>query len=539
MNIQTEHLDNHVARLTVEIDQERLEKAKQATVRTLAKRVNIPGFRKGKAPYNIMVRYVGEPAILEETMETLGQEVYRETLDQSGLSPYGPGQLENFKLDPQPTFIYTVPLQPTVELGEYRGVRVDFTEPEVTDEMLNQQIKLLQEEEALIEESHRPAALGNRVTVDIHSFFVDGANEATDENAESSVETVDDAAAEVEDAHDEAEHDHDHDDDDDDEHDHDEHDDEDKHDDHHHHGDDDREPYIHQHDYAVRLVEGEDEPIGPGFAQAMVGANPGESREFEIVYPNDDSVNPNVAGRTVKFIVGVNKVETMNLPVVNDDFAARFTERFAAPTTEQPSAEAPEQQPLTLLQLRMRLRELLQEDAQRASLDAYADGVLSEMVKGATIAYPEEMVQDQLNDMMKSVEDRLRTQGLTMDLFQAVTGKTTEDLRADYRPQAVENLERSLVLGEVLDAEHIRVNDADLQEELLKIAAQFGDQAQAIMRSLNTPQMRSSVINRLLQEKAFERIAAIGRGTAPELEADEEAELTEVKSEEVAASEEG
>jgi trigger factor len=126
-----------------------------------------------------------------------------------------------------------------------------------------------------------------------------------------------------------------------------------------------------------------------------------------------------------------------------------------------------------------------------------------------------------------------------MDLFQAVTGKTSEDLRADYRPQAVENLERSLVLGEVLGAEQIRVHDDDLQAELRKIAAQFGDQADAIMRSLNTPQMRNSVINRLLQEKAFERIAAIGRGTAPELEAVVEAEPTEVKSEEVAASEEG
>lgn len=531
MNIQTEQLDNHIARLTVEIDQERLEKAKQATVRNLAKRVNIPGFRKGKAPYNIMVRYLGEPAILEETMENLGQEVYRESLDQSGINPYGPGQLEDFKLEPQPTFVYTVPLQPTVELGDYRSVRLDFTEPEVTDEMVNQQIKMLQEEEALVEESHRPVAIGNRVTVDIHSFFMDGdaAENEEDDEDESEVETVDNASNEVEDD----DHDHDHDEDED----HDDDDDDEDH--HHHHGNEDREPYIHQHDYAVRLVEGEDEPIGPGFAQALVGANPGESREFEITYPHDESVNPNVAGRTVKFIVGVNKVETMTLPAVNDDFAARFTERFAASEAQQPGVETPEQQPLTLLQLRMRLRELLQEDAQRVATDTYADGVLNEMVKGATISYAEAMVQDQLDDMLKSVEDRLRSQGLTMDLFQAVTGKTSEDLRADYRPQAVENLERSLVLGEVLGAEQIRVHDDDLQAELRKIAAQFGDQADAIMRSLNTPQMRNSVINRLLQEKAFERIAAIGRGTAPELEAVVEAEPTEVKSEEVAASEEG
>lgn len=533
MNIQTEQLDNHIARLTVEIDQERLEKAKQATVRTLAKRVNIPGFRKGKAPYNIMVRYLGEPAILEETMENLGQEIYRESLDQSGINPYGPGQLEDFKLDPQPTFVYTVPLQPTVDLSDYRNVRLDYTAPEITDELLNQQIKMLQEEEALVEESHKPAALENRITVDIHSFFVDEDDDSEDTDDESEAESAAEATDEAE--HDHEDHDHDEDDDDD----------EDDHD-HHHHGDEDGEPYIHQHDFAVRLVEGTDEPVGPGFSQALVGANVGETREFEITYPNDDTVNPNVAGRTVKFIVAVSKIETMTLPAVNDDFAARFTERFAKPSTPaEEGAETPAPEPLTLLQLRIRLRELLQEDAQRTSLDTYADGVLNEMVKGATIAYPEDMVQDQIGDLIKNVEERLKSQGLTMDLFMAVTGKTAEDLRNEYRPQAIEMLERSLVLGEVLGAEQIRVADTDLQAELQTIAAQFGDQASAVMRSLNTPQMRNSVINRLLQEKAFERIAAIGRGTAPELDAVEitataaDAEETEIKPEEVAASEEG
>ena len=70
MNIQTERLENHTARFTVELDTDRLEQAKQAAAKKIAKRVNIPGFRKGKVPYKILLKYVGEGALLDEIDET-------------------------------------------------------------------------------------------------------------------------------------------------------------------------------------------------------------------------------------------------------------------------------------------------------------------------------------------------------------------------------------------------------------------------------------------------------------------------------------
>jgi trigger factor len=523
LNIQTEHLENNIARLTVEIDAERLEKAKQSTVRNLSKRVNIPGFRKGKAPYNMVVRYLGEPTILEETMETLGQEVYRESLDQSGLQPYGPGQLEDFKLDPLPTFIYTLPLQPKVDLGAYREVRRDYASPEVTDEMVNKEIELLQEQEALIEESQRPVAVDNRVTIDIHSYFVDENDDETmfeelsPEEAQAPADATVEAVQEETDAEFE--------------------DDEEDYDPLHDH-DDDHEPYIHQHNLVIRLRQGDDEPIGPGFTAALIGANVNEVREFEITYPTTENVNPDIAGRTVKFIVEIKKIETMTLPPINDEFAARFTERFAKPAPETSLETTAQPQPLSLLELRIRLRELLAEDAEAAALNEYANAVLDNMVSGATIAFPEEMVEDQIDDIMANVESRLNQQGLSMEIFRMVTGKTEDTLRADYRTQAVGLLERSLVLGEVMMSEQISVTDAEVDAELESIAAQFGEQASTVMRSLRTQTMLSSIVNRMLQEKTMERIGQIGRGLAPELPASP-AEITPEIQEEVAASEEG
>ncbi|MBL8120854.1 MAG: trigger factor family protein, partial [Anaerolineae bacterium] len=75
MNIQTERLENHTARLTVSIDAEQLERAKKEAARKLSQRLNIPGFRKGKVPYHIMVQFVGEGAIIEDALELLGNDV--------------------------------------------------------------------------------------------------------------------------------------------------------------------------------------------------------------------------------------------------------------------------------------------------------------------------------------------------------------------------------------------------------------------------------------------------------------------------------
>jgi trigger factor len=134
LNIQTERLENHTARMTVAVDTDRLEKAKQKAAQQLSRRVNIPGFRKGKAPYRILLNYLGEAAILEDAIEVLGNDIYKEALTESGLEPYGPGEIEGVELENGPVLKFIVPLQPEVSLGTYRDVRVEYTAPEVKDE---------------------------------------------------------------------------------------------------------------------------------------------------------------------------------------------------------------------------------------------------------------------------------------------------------------------------------------------------------------------------------------------------------------------
>lgn len=470
MNIQTERLENHTARFTVELETDRLEQAKQDAARRLSKRVNIPGFRKGKIPYRILLNYVGEPAVLEEAMEILGNDIYKEALQESGVEPYGPGELEKFEIEPQPTFTFVVPLQPEVKLNDYRSVRVDYTAPVVEDDDVNRSMKALQEQQALVEESHKPVEMGNRVTADIHAEVLP----ETTADGESEAEAAADEAVEVEHEH--------------------------EHDEHAPHTPG-AEPLLHEHDAMLILDDEHNEPA-PGFRDALVGATVDERREFELTYPDDENEYEDLAGRRAKFYVTIKKIETITLPALNDDLAARVT--------------AEEEKPLSLLELRMRVRENLQQASDQRKKSEYAQQALDKMVEQATVSFPDALVNDQIEDYLERLDRDLRQRGLTLDDYMRISGKSREDLYNDYRDTAVMNLKRSLVLREVLQAEEMAVEEQAIDEEIERILAQFGEQAEGLRSMFANPNMRNNVRNDLLEQHVLDRIVAIAKGEAPE-----------------------
>lgn len=479
MNVQTEHLDNHTARVKVEIDLERLDKAKQKAARKVAKEVNIPGFRKGKVPYNVLIRYVGEASIIEEALEDLGQEVYREALESAQLDVYGPGAFDNFDLEgANPLFVFTVPLQPVVNLGTYRDVRVDFSVPAVEDKDVDAAMRNLQQEHALVETSERPAALGNRVTVDIHShFIVEETDEAQD--AESDV---------AEDDHDDA---HDHQDADE-------------------HGHGTGETFVHQHDSALFLTEiPDDDPFLPGFSKALLGANVDDTVEFELTVPTDEADYGEDVGRRVHFSVTIKKIDSVTLPVLNDDFAARVS------ADETPEGDAP----MTLLQLRLKMRENLEKAVRDNAQKAHAEQALSAVVEQADIRYPQDMIDDQIEDMIEQFDNDLRRQGMNLDYYMQVTGRSKDALAEELRDPAIRTVRRSLVLRSLVAVENITVSDADIQEELGTLASQLGAPVETIMELFGGGQLRDNIRNNLLQSRVMDRLSAIARGEAAELPA--------------------
>jgi trigger factor len=314
----------------------------------------------------------------------------------------------------------------------------------------------MRQQRALIEESHQPAAPGNQVQIKVRADLL------PEDDAQDSTETDDDGDAE-----------------------------------------DPRgsRMLIDRDEIAVRLTdEGE---MMPGFTAALVGAAVGERREFDLIYPDDEEKYPELHGRRVHFDVTVNKIETVTLPELNDAFAARVTET--------------EDTPLSLLELRVRVREQLQLRADDEAKAEYAAAVLEQITEQAQVSYPEALLMDQIDHMLQHVDNDLRQRGLTLQDYMRISGKTIDDLRAEQREAAEVAIRRSLVLHELEHAEQIEVTEQQVDEEIEKIVSQFGDQASAFRSMYRRREMRDNLRHELTSRMIMERVVAIGRGEAPDL----------------------
>lgn len=473
MNVQTDRIDNHKAQFTIEIEPEKLDEAKRKAAKKIAKQVRIKGFRKGKAPYRIISQYVGEAAILEEAVELLGNDIYKYALDESKVEPYGPGALEDFKIDPAPTFIFSVPLQPEVDLKDYADVRIEFEAPEISDEDVEKALQQMRQQEAEVsEEEFTVVEAGHRVTFDLHSEFSDGEEAETDdeEEADDTEETED--SDEAEDSEE----------------------------------DEEETPYVpkkgdnflHRHDVTVLLDE-EQEPIMAGFAAALVGAEIDEETEFELTVPEGNDDFKDIAGRKVMFHVTVKNIEAVTLPDLDDELARKIT-------------EASGDEPLDLEGLRKRTREDLEKEALQKAKSEYGDKVLEKIVEGADIAFPELMTEERIEDMLRDLDQNLQQQGMNLDSYMRITGTTKESLQEQYFDNAVESVERTLVLRELVTAQNIEIGDEQIEKHLDSMMMQFGAQGDQFRSLIDTPQMRENILNQLLMDNIMTQLVAIGQG---------------------------
>ena len=146
-----------------------MQAARQHAARKLASRGKIPGFRPGKAPYDVIVRYYGEAAVNEQAIDLLVDEVYPEMLKEAGIEAAAAGSLEKVEGEETPKFTFKVPLSPEVKLGDYHDLRTPYEfqapGPEKLDESLNE----LRQVYATTQTVERAAEQGDYLAVEIRS----------------------------------------------------------------------------------------------------------------------------------------------------------------------------------------------------------------------------------------------------------------------------------------------------------------------------------------------------------------------------------
>ena len=176
MNAVVERTEHSQVTLKVEVEPERFARATDKAYQRLVQQVAIPGFRKGKAPRRILERAVGVDALYREALDFVMPDAYQEAVKETGISPYARPEFEVVELDPEKPLVFkaTVPVQPTVKLGDYKSLKLDPPDLSVSDEEVDQAVENLRQSHAqLVPVEDRPVKMGDQVTLDVISS-IDG-----------------------------------------------------------------------------------------------------------------------------------------------------------------------------------------------------------------------------------------------------------------------------------------------------------------------------------------------------------------------------
>ena len=176
MSLQVEKMEKNMAKLTIEVAAEDLEKAMQNAYQKAKGRISIPGFRKGKAPRKMIEQMYGKGVFLEDAVNALIPEHYSKALAECELEIVSQPTIDITQAEPGKAFICTaeVATKPEVTLGDYKGVEVPKTEITVTDEDVEAELKKEQEKNSrTISVEDRAAQLNDIVTIDFEGS-VDG-----------------------------------------------------------------------------------------------------------------------------------------------------------------------------------------------------------------------------------------------------------------------------------------------------------------------------------------------------------------------------
>lgn len=458
MKIEKTIRDDHQAALTVEVSAERFEKAKQKAARKLSQKVKIPGFRPGKAPYDVIRAYIGEPAIVEEAVEILVDEIYPEVLKEADIEPAAAGALEKIEnLDP-PRFVFTVPLRPEVDLGDYKSIRLDYAFEEPGDEKVEESIEELRRMFARTETVDRPIEDGDYVLAAVKIFT---------EESEEPVESRESIAF-----------------------------------------------------VAHKEATNDDEWPFKGFSAEVIGMTVGESKTITHTFAEEAAVE-SLRGKEARIEVEIKSIRALNIPELDDEFA------------KMAGAE-------NLESLRQAVRENVRNQAKAEYEDKYYQDLFETIKAGATIKYPPQLVENEIENVLHELEHRLEAQGLNLDLYLRSQDKTKESfIEEEVRPAAIARVERGLILDEVARREAIDLQEDEVEAEFQNLLSEMQYNGQVDFSKLRTKRQQKEfaefvtfeAVNRLMTRRTLERLKTIATGEA---EKQAEAAAEEAASEEAA-----
>src|SRR5699024_5789887 len=192
----------------------------------------------------------------------------------------------------------------------------------------------------------------------------------------------------------------------------------------------------------------------PGYEEELIVKETGET-EVNVTFPEDYHAKE-LAGKEATFKVTIHEIKEKELPALDDEFAKDVDE-------EVESLEA----------LKEKKREELLNERKQAAENKKREQLIEQVTENAEIDIPEAMVQTELDQMLNEFEQRLQMQGMNLETYFQFSGQTEEQLKEQMATDAQLRVKTNLVLEAVLEAEHIEVEEADIEAELENMASMY------------------------------------------------------------------
>ena len=391
MECKVEKTENaNEVKLNVTIEASKFDEAIKKVYFKSAKYFNIPGFRKGKAPMNIVEKYYGKEIFYEDAFNEVVPEELEKAVEENKLQVVSRPDIEVTQIGKGQDLIFTAVFQtkPEAELGKYKGVEIKKIEYKVTDEDIEHELSHMQEHNSrLISIDDRPVEKGDIATIDFEGF-VDGKA------------------------------------------------------------------------FEGGKAEGHELEIGsntfiPGFEDQIIGMKIDEEKDIQVKFP-EEYFSKELAGKDATFKVKLHEIKKKELPELDDEFAKDVSEFD------------------TLNELKKSIKEKQEKQNEERAKYETEDAVIKAVCDNMKVEIPSGMINMEIDNMLKELEQRLSYQGLNLEQYLQFMGKTEEDLRKEYEPQAIEGIKSRLALEAVIKAEKIEPDEAEITEKMKEMAKNYG-----------------------------------------------------------------
>ena len=440
MKATWEKIEKNLGVLEVEVEADRVAAALDKAFNKVVKKINVPGFRKGKVPRSIFEARFGVESLYQDAIDILLPEVYTEAVDQTEIFPVEQPEVDVDQFAKGQTFKFKakVVVKPEVELGEYKGLEVPKVSTEVSEEELTAELERLQQRHAeLVVVEEGQAASGDVVVID-YEGSVDG-------------ELFEGGTAER------------------------------------------------------QSLELGSNTFIPGFEEQVIGLGTGDNKDVEVTFPEEYHA-AELAGKKAVFKVKVHEIKRKELPALDDEFAKDVSEFD------------------TLAEYKEDLKKQLASRKEEEAKATQENIVVEKAAENAEVEIPQGMINSEVRNMMRDFDNRLRQQGMNLEMFMSFSGQTEADLQNQMKNDAEKRVRNNLVLEAIGKQENLEVTEEDVNEELNNMASSFKRSADEIRQILESNGSFDSLKEEVLLRKTIDFLLTNSKEVdAPAEEAKEEA----------------